>query len=205
MQVAALLGDVVGSRQVVDRGALQTGLGSLLAEVAGQGATRIQMTIGDEFQGRYRSLAEAVSDSLDLHLGSVGLARLRIGIGWGDLALDAGPDTQFGQDGPAWWRARDAIESLEEMSGPARTLVVTDTGWDEMFNQYLMLRDGLLDDLDEIDCAIARGMLAGRTQRDMAGVLGLHESSVSRRVSGHHINILVGVARPRIPGFGSTQ
>ncbi len=203
MQVAAVIGDVVGSRQVPDRAALQTGLGNLLDGVGRSGATHLGMTIGDEFQGRFASLSDAVSASLDLHLGSAGLARLRIGIGWGDLAIDSGHETQFGQDGPAWWRARDAIERLEEMSGPARTLMATATKWDDMLNQYLTLRDNLLDDLDETDAAIARGILAGRTQRDMAGELRLHESSVSRRVNGHRINVLVGVARPSIPGFGT--
>lgn len=203
MQVAALLGDVVGSRRVADRAGLQARLNRLLDEVGGTDSAHLQMTIGDEFQGRYGNLAAAVSASLDLHLGSVGLAHLRIGIGWGDLSVDTGRGTQLGQDGPAWWRARDAIENLEEMSGPARTLVATDTSWDEMFNQYLTLRDSLLDDLDEIDAVIARGLLAGKTQRELAGGLGLHESSVSRRVNRHRINVLVGVARPTIPGFGT--
>lgn len=204
MQVAALLGDVVGSRRAPDRVALQTGLSNLLDEVGRESAARLEMTIGDEFQGRYRSLAEAVSSSLQLHLGSIGLASLRIGIGWGDLSLDSGRGTQLGQDGPAWWRARDAIEKLEEVSGPARTLVATETGWDELLNQYLILRDSLFEDFDETDAVIARGLLRGRTQRDLAGDLGLHESSVSRRVNGHRINVLVGAARPGFPDFGGT-
>ena len=204
-QVVTLIGDVVGSRKAGNRADLQRRLVELLGRVGASSTSGLQMTVGDEFQGLYATIADAMEASLLLHLGGVGTARFRIGIGWGELTLESGDRAPFGQDGPAWWRARDAIEGLEDLSAPARTMVGTATLWDGMINDFLALRDALLTKLDETDSAIALGLLDGRTQRDLASELGLHESSVSRRVSGHGIGLLVSVASPTIPGFGAGQ
>jgi hypothetical protein len=163
----------------------------------------LDLTLGDEFQGRYPSLEAAMAASWFLHVASTGVARLRIGIGWGDLVVEGSEETPFGQDGPAWWQAREAVEAVEKSSQVVRTLVVTATPWDMFFNSYLRLRDSHLEGLDEIDARILLGLVEGETQRSLAERLGLHESSVSRRVKRHLLSTLVEVATPDIPGFGS--
>lgn len=202
MQVAALIGDVVGSRQAPDRRRLQQRLLAILAEVGARYDVPLDLTLGDEFQGRYPSLQNAIGASWFLHLASTGVARLRIGIGWGELVVEGSDATPFGQDGPAWWRAREAVEAVEETSHPVRTLVATESPWDMFFNSFLRLRDSHLDDLDEVDARIVEGLIAGETQRSLATRLGLHESSVSRRVKRHLLSTLVESATPDIPGFG---
>jgi hypothetical protein len=203
MQVAALIGDVVGSREVPDRRLLQERLLSILAEVSERYGVPLDLTLGDEFQGRYPSLQHAIGASWFLHLASIGVARLRIGIGWGELLVEGSEDSPFGQDGPAWWRAREAVEAVEKSSQPVRTLVTTESPWDMFFNSFLHLRDTHLDDLDVTDARIVHGLIEGETQRSLAERLGLHESSVSRRVKRHLLSTLVDSATPDIPGFGS--
>jgi hypothetical protein len=203
MQVAALIGDVVASRQAPDRLLLQERLVKMLEQEGKRYGVALDLTLGDEFQGRYPSLEAAMAASWFLHVASTGVARLRIGIGWGDLVVEGSEETPFGQDGPAWWQAREAVEAVEKSSQVVRTLVVTATPWDMFFNSYLRLRDSHLEGLDEIDARILLGLVEGETQRSLAERLGLHESSVSRRVKRHLLSTLVEVATPDIPGFGS--
>jgi hypothetical protein len=196
---AALIGDIVGSRQSPDRSQLQGDLLTLLDDVSARLDHPLAVTLGDEFQGRYPTIAEAVAASWFLHLGATPFARLRIGIGWGDITVDPGDGSPFGQDGPAWWRGRDAIEALAGSSQGPRTLVRTETEWDELTNAYLTLRDLHIGRLDEVDAAIVLALGDGVTQRAIAEQLGLHESSVSRRIHRRELGSLIDAATPSIP------
>lgn len=193
--VAALIGDMVGSRQAPDRIELQRQMGTVFAEVNRLVGGDPTFTIGDEFQARYPTLGEAVEASIQLHLRSFDVTRLRIGIGWGELVADDPARSPFGQDGPCWWRARDAIESVDRSSkgrGPAlRTAVRTESSLDPLLNGYLVLRDTLLGGFDEVDAQIAIGLFEGLSQTELAGKLGLNKSSVSRRANTHGILALV--------------
>lgn len=203
MQVAALIGDVVASRQAPDRRLLQERLLAILEQEGRRYGVPLDLTLGDEFQGRYPSLQVAMAASWFLHVAAIGVTQLRIGIGWGDLVVEGSDETPFGQDGPAWWQARDAVEAVEESSQPVRTLVATATPWDMFFNSYLRLRDSHLEGLDEVDSRILLGLVEGETQRSLAERLELHESSISRRVRRHMLATLVETTAPEIPGFGS--
>jgi hypothetical protein len=78
-------------------------------------------------------VGDAIEASIQLHLRSLGLIRLRIGIGCGELIAEDPARSPFGQDGPCWWRARDAIEVVDSSSqGNAqglRTAVRTETSF----------------------------------------------------------------------------
>lgn len=196
---AVLLGDVVGSRRAPDRPELQRRLIETLNTVADRHASPLSMTIGDEFQGRYDRLDRALAASWHLHLGTFGFARLRISIGWGEITVESGGNLPFGQDGPAWWRARDALETLGNVSYPVRTIVSTMSRWDELFNAYLRLRDAHLEELDDTDVAIIDALDREETQRRIAESLSMHESSVSRRVHRHDLATLLATATPSFP------
>ena len=54
--LVTLIGDMVGSRQLPDRAAVQRRLADVLAEVTDllEPAQRLETTVGDEFQGAFR-------------------------------------------------------------------------------------------------------------------------------------------------------
>jgi len=204
--VAALIGDMVASREAPDRLELQRRVESVLTAVDEMVGGSPAFTIGDEFQARYATLGEAVEASLHLHLRTMDVTRLRIGIGWGELLTEDPDRSPFAQDGPCWWRAREAIEAVDRSargrSPEFRTAARTGTQLDPLLNDYLLLRDTLLDDLDAVDAQIAIGLLEGVSQTELAGTLGINKSSVSRRANTHGILAVIeagDIGSPPLP------
>src|SRR4051812_21425360 len=105
---ATLIGDVVGSRTAADRRALHRTLTSALEAIASNAVDAPAFTVGDEFQGSYASVGDAIAAALELRLAVAPDVDVRFGIGWGGATM-LDPDTGI-QDGPGWWAAREAIE-----------------------------------------------------------------------------------------------
>lgn len=197
LQRAALIGDLVASRRHADRRQLQARLRSSLA-VVNERVPAIQpltITIGDEFQGLYRQPADALEAALRIRLGLHGAAAVRIGIGWGELLVEDPDRSPFGQDGPCWWRARDALDSLG--GGVAGIACLTGGETDDLLGGYLLLQNHILSALDDRDATILAGLLDGATQSELAQELGVNKSSVSRRARSHGL-VAVAAARPAI-------
>jgi hypothetical protein len=159
---------------------------------AGQPVQPLRMTIGDEFQGLFGNVAEAISASLQIRMTLRPTVDVRIGIGWGTLDL-VPQDPPFGQDGPCWWRAREAIEEVKKSESSnsvprsVRTLVRTGDSSDELINAYLVSRDHITAGWDEVDVEIARLFRNGVNQTKISEQVGLSQSSVSRRLQNHGI------------------
>ncbi len=200
---AALVGDVIASRHAGDREDLQHFLDKAMIE-GNMVATAVQplrMTIGDEFQGLFDDVVEAISATLQIRLYLQPTVDVRIGIGWGTLDM-VPKEPPFGQDGPCWWRARDAIDEVKKSESSnavprsARTLVKTGDSSEELFNAYLVTRDHITASWDEVDFEIARLHISGTNQTGISKQVGLSQSSVSRRLQNHGILAVLGY-RPR--------
>jgi hypothetical protein len=197
---ATLIGDVVGSRAFPDRRALHDRLGGLLEQVNAGLAPQVplRVTVGDEFQGCFGSVGEAVAASLALRVAGLPELDLRHGLGWGAVAvLEEEPRVE---DGPGWWAARAAIASVKsDADRPALRHTRTayrradDTaGPDEAaVNAALLLRDELLGGLSERSMGVLRGLMAGKPQREIADEAGVSASAISQRVRNDGLAVLV--------------
>ena len=200
MLMATLIGDVVASRRAGDRAVLHHRLTTLLADVnetCGP-TTPLRITVGDEFQGTFETVGQALQASLRLRIGLLPDHDMRHGVGWGDVrVLQEDPRVE---DGPGWWAARDAIHEVqqaqehpatrfrstayrpaEDAEGPDRHLVAA----------ALLLRDTVVSGLSERSASVLRGLLSGRTQREIADELGISPSAVSQRVRGDGLAAVV--------------
>lgn len=116
----ALIGDILESRAIGARGEVQTSLMQALTRVNRQFeqsiSARFLVTIGDEFQ----ALLE-VPDNLDVILATLRVelhpVELRFGLGIGGLTTPL-QDQAIGMDGPAFYRARTAIERARDQGTP---------------------------------------------------------------------------------------
>ena len=200
MLTATLIGDVVASRRASDRADLHDRLTELLATVNRTSApsTPLRITIGDEFQGAFASVGQALRASLQLRLGLLPDHDVRHGLGWGEVSVLQ--DDPRVEDGPGWWAARDAIHEVQEAQEHAgsrfRRTVYTpaaDAGGPDrdLVEAALLLRDAAVGGLSARSLSVLRGLLSGHTQREIADELGISPSAVSQRVRSDGLAALV--------------
>jgi hypothetical protein len=125
-------------------------------------------------------------------------ADVRHGVGVGPVE----PLDHEREDGPGWWAARDAIEAAEEGEGRAATrplrtayrLADGVAGPDPAaVNAALIGRDALVGRLSERGLSVLRGLLAGRSQREIAEAEGVSTSAISQRVRHDGIGMLLAL------------
>ncbi len=212
--VATVLGDIIGSRGFRDRRDLHVRLVGRLDELndllraeereAGLPilVSPLRVTAGDEYQGVFVSLGGALRATGRLRLALHPEVDVRHGLGWGPVqVLDDEPRVE---DGPGWWEARAAVVAVEEDASRAghrrrRTAYRRAEGYDgpdpDAVNAALVLRDELLGALSDRGVGVLRGLLAGRTQREIAEKEGISPSAVSQRVRNDGLAALVASER----------
>ena len=203
-EAIALIGDLVASREALDRHGLHTRLAASLETVNGltDPVVPMRITVGDEHQGVFATLGAALAASMLLRLTMLPDHDIRHGIGRG--ALEVLAEEPRVEDGPAWWAARAAIEQVAaaERTAAVRGLrtayVVHHSDGDHdpspeeaAVNAALLLRDQSVTGLSPRSLSVLRGLLAGTTQRDLADDLGISPSAVSQRVRADGLGAIV--------------
>ncbi len=186
----ALIGDLVDSRESPDRQSLHTALDDVLRAVNQRldPIVAAVITVGDEFQGVYRSVGDALTASFWVRLSLRPVGDVRFGVGRGDVrTLDT---TRGILDGSAFWRARDAIEAAERRAGRARTRT-SRTAYQSpddpphhvaTIQATLDCLDFMIGSLTSPSDVILEGLMNGRTQLEIAERAGISASAVSQRV-----------------------
>ena len=197
----AVIGDVIGSRRLADRGGAQTRVVEALADVSRTlpGVQPLEATVGDEFQGAYASLGEATRCTLLVRLALLPGIDVRCGIGVGDATVFDAQRTPWLQDGPAWWAARRAVDTAKRLGGrPASRHVrswacamdpegnpADDTGTVPLatVNAYFSLQDFVLAGMQPRQVRLLAAVLRGEPQREIADREGVTKSAVSQQFS----------------------
>lgn len=205
--LATVIGDIVGSRRVADRSAVQARLVEVLGQVNRQIPARqpLEVTVGDEFQGAYDRLADALRVSLVVRLSLLPGVDTRYGIGLGGVTVFAPDRAPLSQDGPGWWAAREAIEVVKAREGrrasarATRTWCVdrsAETGPARLerdaagappataaVNAFLVCRDETVARMGERPQRLLLGVLRGATQSELAEQENVSQSAVSQALA----------------------
>jgi hypothetical protein len=208
--VATLIGDVVGSRGFSDRRDLHTRLGGRLAELndllraeeretgASLVSTPLWITAGDEYQGAFVTVGTALRACRWLRLALLPEIDVRQGVGWGPVEV-LGEEPRI-EDGPGWWAARAAVVAVEEDAGRPghrrrRTAYRCSEGYAgpdaDAVNAARGLRDEMVGGLSDRSLGVLRGLLSGRTQREIAEKENVSASAVSQRIRHDGLAALV--------------
>jgi hypothetical protein len=207
--VATVIGDVVGSRGFGDRRDLHARLAGRLEELnalvpSEDVVAPLWITAGDEYQGVFTTVGAALRATRWLRLALLPEVDVRQGIGWGPVEVLDSPRIQ---DGPGWWAARAAVVAVEEDAARPghrrrRTAYRVAEGYagpdPAAVNAALVLRDEMVGGLSDRSLGVLRGLLSGRTQREIAEKEDVSPSAVSQRV--RHDGLAALVASERLMG-----
>ena len=158
----------------------------------------LRIGLGDEFQGIFASLGDAVAATLRLRMALLPHVDVRQGIGSGRVVVLA--EEPRVEDGPGWWAARSAIEEVEAYERKAalravRTAYVAAEGEHgpdpALVNAALMTRDQVVSGLSQRSMSVLRGLLEGRQQQAIAADLGISPSAVSQRIRADGIGVVL--------------
>ncbi len=196
--VYTLIGDIVESRRADDRPALQKQLRAMLQRMNKElkPALRLEPTIGDEFQGGFESIAEAVRASMVIRLEFFERADAdtRFGLGHGSITVFAARKP-VSQDGPGWWTARRAIDVAKEMAEVSstsfvRTCFEPDPSNSEAelaeaasLNAFLLCRDAMIDRMNAQSRRRLNGLTRGWSQSRIAAAEGTTQSAISQNLA----------------------
>lgn len=190
----AIIGDIVGSKKIKDRGAVQSLLNDILNEINVTYKKDIQanflVTLGDEFQGLLshpRHLL-AIVETIRLRFYPY---TLRIGIGFGDLATKIIRDHAIGADGPAYYAARACIKAIKDKNNKYEQgyqdiklgLYEGDVDM-SLLNTSLALATYISRDWTKKQVEVIRLISSeAMSQREIGHLIGLDQSSVQRRLT----------------------
>lgn len=204
---AVVIGDIVSSRSFED----QKSLIELAIETLDwvnetlPSVQPLEMTVGDELQGAYSNLGQALEAALYVQLRLKGDMDLRFGLGWGEISQFDPERAPMAQSGSAWWAAREALDSVSELgskklwprtlttrfrrgdvvaaaSDPSSADLSGSDPVEQMVNSFLLCRDGLLARMDDRDARITLGLFRDDRQEDIAKELRISQSAVAQRV-----------------------
>ena len=192
----AVLADIVGSRGLPDRIDAQRMLDETIATVERELPAPLQPlrpTVGDEQQALFSTLNQALAFILLLQLSLPEGLECRFGVGIGDVRAVASTSGDL-SDGPGWWAARTAIETVharQQRSIPhARTWIVAGKEQDggvhtlvDISNAYLLARDELVGAMNERARRLTAGRCLGRAQRELAHEEGITQPAVSQALA----------------------
>lgn len=201
----AIIGDVVRSREVENRGILQDQLNQAIDRVNKQFkellAAGFVLTIGDEFQGLLNQ-ARGVNAILAEFRAAVHPVELRFGIGIGrlDTPLEA---VALGMDGPCFHRARKAIERADARGTPIEVEAAVDR---PSLHIYSLLYAGLRKRWTTRQRQVLDLAMSGITGKAIGAQLGITPSAVSQHLraaeaeivteaTGYWIELLEGLFR----------
>lgn len=200
----AVIVDLVGSRAQPDRGVAQRQLVAALDHVNGavDAAQALAPTIGDECQGAYADLPSALLASLLLRLRLPDPLDCRFGLGAGSWEAVGRSDHGLMQDGPAWWSARQAIVEAKgrevRRHKSLRSWYVIADDQRQAFppagitNALLLCRDEIVSGMNERSRRLTLGLLAGRTQVELAEAENISQSAVSQNLQRSGAHALTG-------------
>lgn len=191
----AVLGDLVSSRSTKRRKvheALLTAIEATNAQVPHHDPLRV--TVGDEIQGVYATLGQALRAALLLRDELFTMADLRFGMGGGDVRII---DEDRGiQDGNAWWLAREAINFAEQLAAHPGHAGVRTAIRDQRSvavpaaDAMARLVDAHISGLRDGARRSLIGLLKGLDNSEVARSEGISPSANSQRVHNNHLRVL---------------
>lgn len=201
MQYIALIGDIIHSKEIEERRQVQEGLKSCLAKINKKYrrvlASDFSLTLGDEFQALLHLEAPVfkIIDEINLAFSP---HQIRFGLGLGEILTAIDPKQSIGADGPAYWRARTAIQRVHQRNDYGNTQLAAETASQEksdQINALLAATEFIRSSWRSSQTAVLQTLLKldiyqeQFEQGPVASKLGLNVSAFSKRLKSSGIKV----------------
>lgn len=193
LRYLVLVGDLVASRKIAGRSAVQEKLKACLAELNARKREGLvspyTITLGDEFQAVFSAPGRIFRDALTV-LIALYPVEVRFSCAIGEISTAINTKQAIGMDGPAFHAARETIdllrktESLFAIAGPGGDGVT-------LTNQGLALVSHLIAKWPRTRLRILLGLSGNRTVGEIARDLRLTEQAVYKSIKAGAIRTIV--------------
>ncbi len=195
----AVIGDLIKSKNIPNRFEFQEELKDTFTKINAKYsrsiASKFSVTIGDEFQA-VLFLDNSLLKILDELFINVPYD-FRLGIGFGSLSTKIDSELSIGADGEAFWRAREAIEFIHNSNYRNRCNIffIGERDVDSSINTIFLLSETIKSKWTAVQKETFAAMMNENIysedfkQNDLARILHIDESSLSRRLSNGDIKI----------------
>lgn len=184
MKYLALVGDIRGSRELADRGAVQARLQECLAELNDRYAdvlvSPLTITLGDEFQALF-ARAEGIWEIVLTIEARMHPTSIRFGFGVGDILTSINRESAIGMDGPAFYHAREAVQDIKKSEDSYRVVGVAQD--EELTNSVLELISDNRKKWSENRINILLKLLLHEKVDAIASALGISKTAVYKNIS----------------------
>ena len=196
----AIIGDIIDSKSIKKRSEIQIRLNNVLNNVNKNYekyiVSRRTITLGDEFQVLLKPNLE-IFKMLDYISYKMDPVKIRFGIGLGEIYTDIDYKQSIGSDGPAYWRAREAIEFIHENNNYGNSKISFNSGKkdDDVINNLIHYTDWMKENWTTTQREILHTLLKKNIynddfkQKNLAKDIGISESAMSRRISSSGIRL----------------
>ncbi len=200
LNLVAIIGDIIDSRNIEDRNKTQEKLNEILKEINIEYKEYIvskwTITLGDEFQVLMKPNLE-VFKMLDYLSYKMAPIKIRFGIGLGEIYTDINYEKSIGADGPAYWNARDAIEYIHDNDnyGSSKISLKSENKNDNIINDLLYYTDWMKENWTDTQKEVLYTLLENNIydenfkQKPLAKKLNISESALSKRVKSSGIRL----------------
>lgn len=199
-KLVAIIGDIINSKKIENRFEVQEQLKIILKEVNCKYKEHIisnwTITLGDEFQVLMKPNLK-IFEILDFISYKMSPNEIRYGIGLGSIKTNINYDKSIGADGPAYWNAREAIETVYNNNyyGTSKIFFLSKGNDDKIINNLLAYTDWMKESWTDSQRKILHTLLDNNNynekfqQKTLAKQLKISESAMSRRIKSSGIKL----------------
>jgi hypothetical protein len=195
MQRIVVVGDMVASRKIADRAAVQKTLTACLKQLNAKRKGKIlspyTITLGDEFQAVFSRPEGLFRDAFRI-LRAIDPVKIRFSLGIGLIDTAINPIQAIGMDGPAFHAARAALDELKKtkslfvVAGPP-------AGEIALVNQALALVSHQIRKWDKNQFDVFIGVAENQPVRLIAGQLGVSDKAIYKAVKSNAMKTIVRI------------
>jgi hypothetical protein len=188
-----LVADLVASRRIVERSAVQERLGTCLKQLNSRKREGLvspyTITLGDEFQAVFSAPDRLFRDALTVLIALYPVA-VRFSFGIGDISTPINTKQAIGMDGPAFHEARATIDRLKKTKNLFAVASSGGAGL-TLINQSLALVSHTIGKWPRNRLEILRGLFENLDVKQMAHDLRVSDKAVYKSIDAGAIRTIV--------------